>query len=332
MLSAVPEMLPPDYEVLQKLCDSEQPLLAGVAECVATFVWESEHDIDRALASARRTVTALAPVDNPFMQVMGHTRLSQLCLQTEQGEEAYGHLKAALDVLPRLGDERDSIGVRWGLALACLQRGDPDEAEYWLRQAEDVNVPQNDDSDSADLGGRAEIALSRGLTEVGLGLWRSAVEGVAEAGSMYSGDPFVDRWMLQIQSAAVTAHAHAGRLELVAEVVDRLRQGLRTLLSGPAGSPMELPVFGTVLHALGMAGLMSGDATAVRMIALAERLRVLRSFQPTMSADRARQAVAAAGNAERAAYADAVSEYAALGRDELREAARAVMAATSGRG
>ncbi|MGW0828604.1 hypothetical protein [Streptomyces sp. NPDC002845] len=33
-----------------------------------------------------------------------------------------------------------------------------------------------------------------------------------------------------------------------------------------------------------------------------------------------------------AAYTDAVSEYAALGRDELREAARAVMAVTSGRG
>ncbi|MEV2211615.1 hypothetical protein AB0H86_09165 [Streptomyces sp. NPDC050997] len=32
-----------------------------------------------------------------------------------------------------------------------------------------------------------------------------------------------------------------------------------------------------------------------------------------------------------AAYADAVSEYAALGRGELREAARAVMAVTSGR-
>jgi hypothetical protein len=95
---------------------------------------------------------------------------------------------------------------------------------------------------------------------------------------------------------------------------------------------MELPVFGTVLHALGMAGLASGDASAVRMIALAERLRVLRGFQPTMSADRARKAVAAAGNAARAAYADAVSEYAALGRDELREAARAVMAVTSGRG
>ena len=37
-------------------------------------------------------------------------------------------------------------------------------------------------------------------------------------------------------------------------------------------------------------------------------------------------------DAGRAAYADAVSEYAALGRDELREAARAVMPVTSGRG
>ncbi|MET8009479.1 BTAD domain-containing putative transcriptional regulator [Streptomyces sp. NPDC005271] len=332
VLSAVPEMLPPDYGVLQKLCDSEQPLLAGIAECVATYVWEYEHDIDRALASARRTIAALAPVDNPFLQVMSHTRLSQLCLQTEQGEAAYGHLKAALEALPRLGDEHDSIGVRGGLVLACLQRGDPDEAEYWLRQAEDVTTLQKDDSDSTDLGGRAEIALARGLTEVGLGLWRSAVEGVAEAGSMYSGDPFLDRWVLKIQSAAVTAHAYAGRLELVAEPVDRLRQGLRTLLSGPSGSPMERPVFGTVLHALGMAGLASGDAGAVRMIALAERLRALRDYQPTMSADRARKAVRAAGNAAGATYADAVSEYAALGRDELREAARAVMAITSGRG
>ncbi|GHC96230.1 hypothetical protein GCM10010313_02200 [Streptomyces violarus] len=332
VLSAVLEMRPPDYAVLLKLCDSEQPLVAGIAEYVATFVWEAEHDIDRALASARRTVSALTPVDNPFLQVIGHTRVSQLCLQGEQGEAAYGHLKAALEALPRLGDEQDTVGVRWGLVLACLQRGDPDEAEYWLRQAEGVNNPQKDDSDSADLGGRAEIALSRGLTEVGLGLWRSAVEGVAGAGPMYSGDPFLDRWALQIQSAAVTAHAHAGRLELVAEAVDRLRQGLRTLLSGPAGSPMDLPVYGTVLHALGLAGLVSGDTSAVRVLALAERLRVLRDYQPTMSADRARKAVEAAGNAAGAAYADAVSEYAALGRDELRDATRAVMTVTSGRG
>ncbi|MGW0865185.1 ATP-binding protein [Streptomyces sp. NPDC002611] len=330
VLGAVPEMRPPDYEVLRQLCDSEQPLLAGIAECVATYVWEYEHDIDRAHASARRIIAALAPVDNPFLQVIGHARLGELCLRTERGDAAYEHLKAALEALPRLGDEHDSLGIRSGLVLACLHRGDPDEAEYWLRQAEGHNAQLQDDFHSPGLGGRAEIALARGLTEVGLGLWRSAVEGMAEAGPMHSGDPFLDRWVLQIQSAAVTAHAHVGRLEPVAEVVDGLRQELRTMLDGPAGSPMELR-YGTVLHALGMAGLVSGDASAVRMIALAERLRVLRDYQPTMSAARARQA---AEKADRAAYADAVSEYAALERNELRDAARAVMAvaSTSGRG
>ncbi|WP_329545934.1 AfsR/SARP family transcriptional regulator [Streptomyces sp. NBC_01356] len=330
VLSAIPEMSPPDYEVLRGLCESEQPLLAGIAECVATYVWEHEHDIERALASARRSVVALEPVDNPFLQVMGRARLGELCLRTEQGAAAYTHLQAALKALPRLGDEHDSIGVRGGLALACLQRGDPDEAEYWLRQAESDN-PEQDASHSPGLGARAEIALARGLTEVGLGLWRGAVEWIPAAGSTDydDDDPFYERWTLQLQSATVTAHAHAGRLELVAGVVDRLRQRLRTMLSGPSRSPMELLVFGTVLHALGMAGLASGDAGAVRKIALAERLWVLREFQPTMSAARARQA---AEDADRAAYADAVSEYAALGRDELREAARAVMAVTSGRG
>jgi predicted ATPase len=329
VLSAVPEIRPPDYDVLRELCDSEQPLLAGIAECVACYVWEYEHDIDRALASARRTVAGLAPVDNPSVQLTVHGRLSELCLRTGRGEEAYGHLKAALAVLPRLGDGRDYIGIRSALVIACLQRGDPDEAEYWLRQAENDNPPQQDAFYSTDLGGRAEIALARGLTEVGLGLWRNAVERILAADSTHSGDPWLDPWALAIQSAAVTAHAHAGRLEYVAELVDRLRQRLRTLLSGPSHSPMELPVFGTVLHALGMVGLASGDAGAVRMIALAERLRVSRDFQPTMSAARARQA---AEDADRAAYADAVSEYAALERDELREAARAVIAVTSGRG
>ncbi|WP_405364680.1 ATP-binding protein [Kitasatospora sp. NBC_00039] len=331
VLCAVPEMRPPDYDALRRLCgsDSEQPLVAGLAECVATYVWEYEQDIDRALASAHRMVAALAPVDNPSIQLMRHSRLGELCLRTGQGETAYEHLKAAFETLPRIGDGHDYIGMRSTLVLACLQRGDPDEAEYWLRLAESDNAPQQDAFYSTDLGGRAEIALARGLTEVGLGLWRSAVERILAAGSTHSGDPWLDPWALQIQSAAVTAHAHAGRVELVAGPVDRLRKRLRTLLSGPSGSPMELPVFGTVLHALGLVGLASGDASAVRMIALAERLRVMRDFQPTMSEERARQK---ALDADGAAYADAVSEYAALGRSGLRDAARVVTAVTWGRG
>ncbi|MEV7197299.1 BTAD domain-containing putative transcriptional regulator [Streptomyces sp. NPDC093510] len=329
VLRAVPDMLPPDYDVLRKLCDSGQPLVAAVAECVGTYVWEYEHDIDRALSSARRMDAVLAPVDNPSLRLLAHSRLSELYLKTGQGEAAYGHLKAALAMLPRLGDENDYIGIRSGLVLACLQRGDPDEAEYWLTQAEGGNTPAQDAFYSPDLGGRAEIALARGLTEAGLGLWRRAVERLPEACPRPGDDPWIDPWALGIQSASVTAHAHAGRPGPVEDQADRLRRRLRTLLGGPPRSPMELTLHGTVLHALGMNGLASGDTSAVRMIALAERLRVLREFQPTMSAARARQA---AEDADGAAYADAVSEYAALDRDELREAARALVPATWGRG
>lgn len=321
VLSALPAILPPGYDVLRELCGSEQPLVAGVAECIATYVWEYEHEIDRALASARRMIAALGPVDNPAMQVMSLSRVSELCLKTGRGDVAYGYLRTALEALPRLGDEHDYIGIRSGLALACLQRGDPDEAEHWLREAEGDGTPQQDPFYSPDLGVRAEIALARGLTEAGLGLWREAVDRLPGAGPMYGGDPWADPWALEIQSVAVTAHAHAGHLRSVAEVVDRLRRLLRTPAAGP---PMELPVAGTVLHALGSAGLASGDVSAAGMIALAERLGALREFQPTMSRARARQA---AEEADGAAYADAVARYAALGRDGLREAVRALTAA-----
>lgn len=323
VLSAVPEMRPPHHDVLRRLCASEEPLVAALAECIATYVWEYEHDIDRALASGRRMVAALAPVDHPFLGLMGHSRLSELCLRTGRGEEAYDHLQAALTVLPRLGDGHDYLFIRVSLVLACLQRGDPDEAESWLRQAQREDTPRRDAFYSPDLGVRAEIALTRGQTDDGLRLWRDTVQRLsAEAGPRHGDDPWLDPWALQIQAAAVTAHAHAGRVEPVAGPLDRLRRGLRTLLAAPPSSALELPVVGTVLHALGMAGLACGDTAAVRMIALAERLGVLREFQPTMSADLAR---GAAERADAVAYPHAVSAYAALGRDELREAARALM-------
>ncbi|MFE6398252.1 ATP-binding protein [Streptomyces alboflavus] len=342
VLSAVPEMVPPDHAVLRGLCASERPLVAGIAEGVATYIWEYQHDIDRALASARRMLAVLAPIDNPTLRVVSHSRISELCLKTGQGEAAYGYLKVALETLPRLGDEHDYIGIRSGLALACLQRGELDEAEHWLRQVADGNA-QQDAFYSPDIGVRAEIALSRGLTETGLELWRGAMERLAHAGSLFQDDPWIDPWALQIQAAAVTAHAYADRLGLVAEPLDRMRERLRRLLAGPPRTPMELPVYGTVLHALGVAGLRAGGAgpeadadadvgagagartVAVRMIALAERLRVLREFRPTMSAARARRAAEATEDTDRAAYADAVSEYAALGRDELRDTARALI-------
>jgi hypothetical protein len=66
----------------------------------------------------------------------------------------------------------------------------------------------------------------------------------------------------------------------------------------------------------------------VRLVALAERFRFPRAFQPTMSAARARHA---AEDADRPAYAEAVSRHAELGREELRAAAQTALAARAQR-
>ncbi len=66
----------------------------------------------------------------------------------------------------------------------------------------------------------------------------------------------------------------------------------------------------------------------MRLLEAAAWLGLLREFQPTVAAAPTWQAGSAAG----AAYADVVSGFAALERDELRGAARAVMGVTSGRG
>ncbi|MGW2231878.1 ATP-binding protein, partial [Streptomyces formicae] len=347
VLAAIPAMRPPAYDVLHRLRAGGEPLVAGVAEFVATYVWESEHDTDRQLAAAERMIAALAPVDIPSLRVIGHGRVSDLYLRTGQGERAHQHLTSVLEAMDRPGAEHDVLGVlgvRQALALACLQRGRTDEAERWLRRAEGESGPADDASRSPHQdafysplpGIRAEIALARGLTGTGLGLWRTSVQQMPGTGSQHRGDPWLDPWALQIQAAAVTAHGSAGDLEPVAELAEQLGRRLRALLVDAASGPVDLRVLGTVLHALGTAGLSSGAARfvsgdvaradAVRMIALAERLGALREFQPTMSADRARRA---ARDADAAVYAEAVSAYTALRPGELRQVARTL---TSGRG
>ncbi|WP_406438749.1 AfsR/SARP family transcriptional regulator [Streptomyces sp. NBC_00631] len=321
VLCAVPDMRPPEYARLEELCDAGEPLLAGLAASVASYLWEAAYETERALRYARRMLAAVAPLGNPITMLLSHGRIGELCLKTERGAEAYDHLRAA-DTLGEAGAWSDAIGVRYGLVSACLQRGEVAEAEYWLGRAAPDRQPESVEAFSPELlQARAEIALARGLTEVGLGLWRQAAAGIRAAGALAPDDPFLDSWSLHVQAAALAAHAQHGRLEPVAGLSGHLRERLLGMLSGDgpaAGDLLELPVYGSVLLALGYAGLARGDTAAVRLLALAEVLPVMRDL-PTLSSARSRQA---AGNADGAAYADARSEYAALGRDQLRAAAR----------
>jgi predicted ATPase/DNA-binding SARP family transcriptional activator len=330
-----------DRSALYELCDSDEPLVAGVASGVVSYYWESEGDLERALQAARRTLEAFEHQKFPYLQAVGHSRISELCLEVERGDEARRHLTAVLPVLERLGARSDVVGTRAWLVLANLQLGAVDEAEHWLEQTESpVDEPVG--TLTYGFGIRAEILLARGEVEAGLRLWRRAVDLVVNAeGPIFGFDdePGQETWILEATAVTVVAHAHHGRLDLVEELTGELPDRLSAMLTNPAENPppylMELPVSGALLLALAMVdldrGARTGDERATRsgarMIALAERFRFPRNFQPTMSSARARQA---ATDADRPAYDEAVSSYAGLGHEDLRAAALDALRAREG--
>jgi tetratricopeptide (TPR) repeat protein len=244
-----------------------------------------------------------------------------------------------LPVLERLEAWSDVTGLQWWLVLANLQLGDVDEAEHWLEQTAPPRADEPVGTLSYGLGAYAEILLARGEVEAGLRLWRRAVELLANAEEPIFGldvDPVLEPWTLEAKSVTVVAHAQHGRLDLVEELVGELPQRLSTMLLNPPANPppylMELPICGGLLLALAMVdlhrGAHAGDQraarSAARMIALAERFRFPRNFQPTMASTRARHA---AEQADRSAYDEAVSSYADLGEEDLRAAALAALRA-----
>ncbi len=328
VLSALPEVLG-DHNALEALCDSDAPLLAGVANCLASYVWQSEHQPDRALDAARRMVAALGDRNIPLLRFWPASRVAELCLQTERGAEAVVHVRSALEALEEYGEWGDPIGLRWGMMLANLQTGDLDAAEHWLGEAL-RHQPDGAGSDAfaPDLGARAEIALARGDIETGLGLWRRAVARLEHgAGPVFGDELVMEPWVLELQAVAVTAHARHGRLDLVSGIATPLPDRLTTLLTRPKAAPhrvtVDFPVCGALLLALGTVGLATGaTARGVRLLALADRFRALRNFQPTMSSAVSREA---ASNADKATYEDAVSTYADLDPEALGEAVLAVL-------
>jgi len=332
---------PENRSALYELCDSDEPLVAGAANGIVSYYWENEGDLERALRAARRTLEAFEQCKFPYLQAVGHIRISELCLQVERGDEARRHLTAALLVLERLGARSDLVGVRWWLVLANMQLGAVEEAEHWLEQSE----PRPDEllgTLTYGLGIRAEILLARGEVEAGLRLWRRGVDLMVNAeGPIFGFDdePGQETWILEATAVTVVAHAQHGRLDLVEELTGTLPDRLSAMLANPVENPppylMELPISGWLLLALAMVDLDRGARTSderatrsgARMIALAERFRFRRNFQPTMSSARARQA---ATHADRPAYDEAVSSYAGRGHENLRAAALDALRAREG--
>ncbi|MFD0685788.1 AfsR/SARP family transcriptional regulator [Actinomadura fibrosa] len=334
MVRDSPELLRPGSTALDDLCRGDDPLLAGIAAGVVGYILEREGDLEGALKVAGMMLQALDDRESRWLRTLAHARLGELHLQLDDGARSKHHLRAALRELERF-DPGDTMGVRWGMTVAHLQLGEIDEAEHWLRQSA-TSGPYGPDvafgAATFDLGAHAEIALARGETEAGLRLWRQAAARLEDADSpVPSLGRGMDPWTLETHCAAVIAHARHGRPEAVERIAAGLPAGLAGMLAEPCPPAppffMDLPVCGSLLLALASMDLARAPsppvrARAARMIALAERFRFFKTFQPTMSTAHARRA---AEDADGPAYSAAVSEYAGLDREALRAAARAIL-------
>nr|WP_042194745.1 BTAD domain-containing putative transcriptional regulator [Kibdelosporangium sp. MJ126-NF4]CEL21517.1 Signal transduction response regulator / Disease resistance domain-containing protein / Tetratricopeptide repeat-containing protein [Kibdelosporangium sp. MJ126-NF4]CTQ95916.1 Signal transduction response regulator / Disease resistance domain-containing protein / Tetratricopeptide repeat-containing protein [Kibdelosporangium sp. MJ126-NF4] len=317
--SARADTIPTAIAVLLTTPDSPEPLVRAASDFVNSYLKEGELDPRGALEAAERA-EVLTRGTVPWARLAAHARLGELCLQADDPDRARTHFSAALEVF-----DDDIADVRVSLILCELSAGNIDTAEKWLRSVWSGVVEQSGDRDGTEgsfqLGVQAEIRLARDEVDAGLGLWRRALTRIDQrAGTEYRvASSGFDPWLSEVQAAVVIAHAQHGRLHQIADLVEHLRNRAAWLLRNPTVGPppflRECSVWGALLLAVAMTEIQRAPAKAARMIAVAERFRFLREYQPTMSPARAREA---AVHADRVAYAEAVSEYATLSREELR--------------
>jgi hypothetical protein len=335
-----------DLAALQALGQSDQPLLAGMASTVASYALEGSGDLDGALAAARRALAAFERSGGAWLRIAAHSRIGEMCLQLDDpgsGDEALHHLSAALSMAEVFGARSSANRLREAMVLANLQRGAFDEAERELKLTTPRATDEPWDMSMFDTAVHAEVALGRGDIDGGLLLWRTAAAALrgpqppGPAGDL-PGLSRLEPWALNLQAMAVMAHAQHGRLDLVAEITGALPATLSALIaeSGPSASDSPLAsspgfsAYGALLLALAMTDIDRAQRTGneraassgARMVALAERFGVQRSFGPTSAAARAR---GAAQDADGPAYDDAVSSYAGLDPDALRGAVRTAL-------
>ncbi|WP_086819673.1 BTAD domain-containing putative transcriptional regulator [Allokutzneria sp. NRRL B-24872] len=318
-----------DLKELETLCESPWPLVAGFASAVVGYLWENRGDLDRALAVSERMLECLQDKGSPLLLSTAHGRLSELYLYLGRSDAARDHSRAAVRELAEFG-AFNLTQMRLGVVLADLQAGDIDAAERGIEEIVPERLAEAVGLITFEMAARAEIQLARGEIDAGLRQWRLVAERVlgGDDPGVGTAELGINPWVVEVHGVAVVAHAQHGQIELVADIVGGMPGVLTALLTKrPLRAPsvlMDHVLYGTLLAALGMADFARGNDAGVRLIALAERFRFQRGFQPTMSAAAIREA---AENANRPAYAEAVAEYAGRSLVELRTDALAVVRA-----
>ncbi|RSM86700.1 LuxR family transcriptional regulator [Kibdelosporangium aridum] len=325
VLAATPEFWGTEHSALEKLCTDPHPFIAGFANLL--FSYGSVSDPARVLTSANRAIESFSAVDHPWLYVTALSLAASTHFHSGHLTQAKAYMAETLPVYEEMGSTWHVAQIRWAMVAISLGLDEIDEAEHWLA----LTALNGVDDFAGELlpgpGLRAEIALARGDIDTGLRRWRHVIDqlGSRRGEGFLAATPGLELWVLESRAVAVVAHAQHGRLGLVADLAAGLPDTLAQLLierstsSSPAVRTIQ--VIGALLVALAAVN----PERAPRMIALAERCRYLRGFQPTMAPHRVREL---AESVDKAAYLDAVAEYTALADDELRPAVAALLSPT----
>ena len=63
-------------------------------------------------------LAAFENLESPWLLVVAHARIGELCLQLDWGDEAQRHLRATLPMLAELGARSTEARARWAVAMA----------------------------------------------------------------------------------------------------------------------------------------------------------------------------------------------------------------------
>lgn len=305
-------------EAIFALADSDEPLLAGMANAVLSYALEAENDFEGALHAARRTAFVFDEHRSLAMRAVAHSRVGELSLQADPGDAAVHHMSIALATVEKLGAWTTLARGRWAIVLANLQRGALEETETVLAEAKQLlGDDQTGNLNMVDIAARATISIARGDIDAGLSGWRQAAYAIRAS------DGRVGVWQLEILAVCVVAHAQHHQLDQVADLVAAIPDAVTALVADPGTRPAVFPACGAALLAIAMTDLERAPTRAARTIALAQRLHFVRGFQPIMSVPAAEQAARAA---DEPAYDEAVSSYARLDNPSLRTEILAALA------
>ncbi len=119
----------PSLEILDRICEEDDPALARVALQWATQARENAGDLQGAIEAAQRGLSLCDDeVDGPWTRALFNSQATGLAMQAGDWESAVEHARRAIPVMEALGADEDLMQLRSSIAFADIAAGRLDEA------------------------------------------------------------------------------------------------------------------------------------------------------------------------------------------------------------